>query len=240
MEITLYIILVAYFILGGIIIAVVNRKKDSAARKNNWVKYGVYLLIVNGLFVTILLWTDFFSVLCGLTIALGLLEIIGLTVRFRKIPLGILSLVILSGLSFFFYKFSFLPSRYLFYTLFLTTVFDSFSQLSGQLFGKRKLVPRISPQKTYEGLFGGLTFALITAALIHPLLSIGLIGSLGLGLGLAGAAFVGDLLASLCKRKFGTKDYSHLIPGHGGVLDRFDSFIATGAFMFFVTCSLGI
>jgi phosphatidate cytidylyltransferase len=127
-----------------------------------------------------------------------------------------------------------MPKRYLFYTLFLTTVFDAFSQLSGQLLGKRKLVPKISPNKTYEGLFGGLLFALFTAVLIHKLLFISIGQSFILGLGISGFAFLGDLLASYCKRRFQIKDFSKLIPGHGGILDRFDSFITAGAFMLII------
>jgi len=133
-----------------------------------------------------------------------------------------------------------MPKKYLFYTLFLTTVFDSFSQLTGQLLGRKKVFLKISPNKTYAGLLGGLIFAVITSILIHNQLSISVYESIFLGIGLSGFALIGDLLASYCKRKFNIKDFSKIIPGHGGVLDRFDSLLSTGSFMFLIVYFIGI
>lgn len=240
MEIKLYIILVVYFLVGGIVMAIVNKGKEPSFKKKNWVKYFVYLIIVNVLFIFILFWPALFHLLCLVIIAFGFYEILKLTYQLKKAKPGLFSLLVFSLLSFFFYYFSLMPKRYLFYTLFLTTVFDSFSQLTGQLFGKNKLVPKISPNKTYEGLFGGLVFALFTAILIHGLLNIPIGQSFLLGLGLSASAFVGDLLASYSKRKFEVKDFSSLIPGHGGVLDRFDSILASGPFMFLIVYFLEI
>ena len=220
--------------------AIVNKNKGPEFKKKNWVKFFVYLIIINVLFVSILFWPSFFHFLSILIIVLGFYEILNLSYNFKKVKLGLIALLLLSFLSFFFYHFSLMPKRYLFYTLFLTTVFDSFSQLTGQLFGRRKLAPKISPNKTYEGLFGGLIFSLFTSVLIHNLLSISIGQSFILGLGLSGFALLGDLLASYCKRKFNTKDFSKIIPGHGGVLDRFDSLIATGLFMFLIVTFLKI
>lgn len=103
---------------------------------------------------------------------------------------------------------------------------DGFSQISGQLFGKTPLVPKISPSKTLEGFVGGLSLSL--------LLYWGLQGfemnvlKLLAFLLLLLAAQAGDLLASFYKRQVGVKDFSRLIPFHGGVLDRFDSFMMAG------------
>lgn len=235
MELKLYVILLIYFLLGGVVMARVNRNKAPADKKQNWLKYFVYLVIVNALFVAILFWPQLFHVLCLIIIVLGFYELLNLTYRLNKRRLGLVALLLYAGLAFFFYHFSLLPARYLFYTLFLTTVFDAFSQLSGQLVGKRKLAPRISPNKTYEGLFGGLVFASITAMVINELLSLSVGQSFLLGLALSAVALLGDLLASFCKRRFGVKDFSRLIPGHGGVLDRFDSFITAGSLMLLIT-----
>jgi phosphatidate cytidylyltransferase len=101
-------------------------------------------------------------------------------------------------------------------------VFDGFSQLSGQLFGRHNLAPRISPGKTVEGLAGGLIMMAIVAGWIageHFLAA----WALALAAGLL--ALAGDLLASKLKRLCGVKDFSNALPGHGGVLDRFDSFM---------------
>lgn len=117
------------------------------------------------------------------------------------------------------------------FTYFIIINFDGFSQISGEVFGKHLLWPRVSPGKTWEGLLGGTLVASALGLLIWPYFPAGttafdiLLFTVYIVLfGLAG-----DLLASGYKRICGVKDYSSLIPGHGGVLDRFDSFIMAGA-----------
>jgi len=234
MEIKLYLILLIYSLIGGITMIFITKNKETDFRKKNWLKYFVYIFVLNILFITILVIPDYFHYISLIIIAGGFLELLFNTFKTKKISTGFISIVIFSAFSILFYFFSFHNKEYLFYTLFLTTVFDSFSQLSGQLFGKRKLVPKISPNKTVEGLIGGFSATVITAVLIHNMLSINSFISLLLGAGLSISALTGDLLASICKRKLNIKDFSNLIPGNGGILDRFDSFILTGAFMFLI------
>jgi len=240
MEIKLYIILLIYFIIGGIVMFFVNRNKEVAFRKNNWLKYFVYLILINLLFVSILVDSIYFSYISVIIIILGLFEISRLFYISKKYKVGIIALFIFLCFAFLYYQFSYMPKKYLFYTLFLTTVFDSFSQLAGQLLGRKKIFFKISPNKTYAGLFGGLIFAVITSIIIHNQLSISVFQSIFLGVGLSGFALIGDLLASYCKRKFNIKDFSKIIPGHGGVLDRFDSLLSTGSFMFLIVNFIGI
>ncbi len=103
---------------------------------------------------------------------------------------------------------------------------DSGAYFTGRKFGKRKLAPSISSGKTMEGAYGGAALTLLTTALLGPkLLHTGLLANLGLGIAMAGSAIVGDLFISILKRYTGTKDSSQLIPGHGGILDRFDALI---------------
>ena len=102
--------------------------------------------------------------------------------------------------------------------------FDTFAYAVGRTIGRRRLAPQISPGKTWEGLIGGSAGALAAGALLSlwvdlPVTGLALLAAL---VGLAGQA--GDLLESALKRAVGTKDSSQLIPGHGGVLDRIDSF----------------
>ena len=104
--------------------------------------------------------------------------------------------------------------------------FDGFSQVSGQLVGRHALVPRLSPAKTWEGLIGGTAACLLLAVLVRPLIGIPPGLALLLGWFTAALALAGDLGASALKRRCGLKDFSRLIPGHGGVLDRFDSLLA--------------
>ncbi len=112
-------------------------------------------------------------------------------------------------------------------------VSDTFAYFTGRLLGKHKLSPIVSPKKTIEGSVGGMVFSALFAALLGLILyKLDVIATephyllLALaGLVLSVASQVGDLTASLVKREYGIKDYGSLFPGHGGVLDRFDSVI---------------
>lgn len=128
---------------------------------------------------------------------------------------------------------------YIVYIFLITTVTDTFALLTGMYIGRRKLAPSISPKKTVEGLIGGSlmgTFVSVMyyVSVINTPLSIGVIIFLTLMLSLLGQ--LGDLVFSFIKREFGKKDFSNLIPGHGGILDRLDSVIfVTLGFLIFMT-----
>jgi phosphatidate cytidylyltransferase len=110
---------------------------------------------------------------------------------------------------------------------------DTFAYLTGRIFGKTKLMERISPKKTWEGTIGGLLFA-ISAGVILGVFWIeenGWYWAILAGL-LAVAAITGDLFESMLKRTAGMKDSGNIMPGHGGVLDRFDA-VLFGAPVFF-------
>jgi phosphatidate cytidylyltransferase len=96
----------------------------------------------------------------------------------------------------------------------------------GSRFGRRPIAPSVSPNKTWEGFVGGIVAATLLAAVVLPLdgSSSSLRGAVvGVSVGLAG--FLGDLVASMVKRDLGVKDLGHLLPGHGGVLDRVDGLL---------------
>jgi phosphatidate cytidylyltransferase len=111
------------------------------------------------------------------------------------------------------------------YIYVVVAVFDGFSQVVGQYLGRYRLVPSISPNKTIEGAFGGAVVAASIAVLTRSLVTLNSLEALLTGLLICIAALGGDLSASWLKRKAGIKDYDRLFPGHGGVLDRFDSFL---------------
>ncbi len=118
---------------------------------------------------------------------------------------------------------------WLFLTYLLTWSVDVGSYLAGRAFGRHKLAPAISPGKTVEGAVGGVV-ASAGMALGAGTYVMGLFGAghaLALGLLFAVVAPLGDLVESAFKRDCGVKDSSNLIPGHGGVLDRFDSLLFT-------------
>lgn len=104
---------------------------------------------------------------------------------------------------------------------------DSFAYFTGKLFGKHKLAPAVSPNKTWEGSIGGVFFALLLLLPFSPLLNGGLsyLYSCSLIILLSIAGQLGDLAESFLKRKARLKDSGRILPGHGGVLDRFDSLL---------------
>ncbi len=114
---------------------------------------------------------------------------------------------------------------------------DGAGYFGGRAFGKHKLIPEVSPKKTVEGAVFGIAFGAISYAvcgLIFDLLGYGAPNYPALalsGLAVAVISIFGDLIASLIKRKYGIKDYGWLFPGHGGVMDRFDSIIPIAPFL---------
>jgi phosphatidate cytidylyltransferase len=120
----------------------------------------------------------------------------------------------------------------LFAPVLLTWVSDTSAYFAGRQWGRRKLIPRVSPGKTVEGSVGALVGSVIAAAYAtllsrFPTYRISLPEAIGFGLLVSVAAQVGDLAESLLKRDAGFKDSGALLPGHGGALDRFDSLLFT-------------
>ncbi len=111
---------------------------------------------------------------------------------------------------------------------------DVFAYLVGMAFGRHPLFPRHSPKKSWEGFFGGVLGALCVGGVIAYLSRGGIAWPLWLGLALviSVTGVAGDLVESMFKRAAGVKDSSNLIPGHGGVLDRFDAVLLSAPFVF--------
>jgi phosphatidate cytidylyltransferase len=122
----------------------------------------------------------------------------------------------------------------LLYLFILIWLADTSAYLFGTRFGKRKLAKKISPKKTIEGLFGAffvsvpvsLCFNFFAFKTYYPKM-------IFLGLMLVALAQLSDLTESLLKREAGIKDTDNLLPGHGGMLDRFDSFLFTAPFLYY-------
>jgi len=112
---------------------------------------------------------------------------------------------------------------------------DIFAFSGGSLFGKHKLYPKISPKKSYEGLIGGILGSILIASvfslLFLPRLAFGSCVLLAIGIGILGQ--VGDFTESMLKRSAQVKDSGDLIPGHGGMLDRLDSFLFSAPFLYY-------
>ena len=123
---------------------------------------------------------------------------------------------------------------------------DTMAYVFGRLFGKHKMAPVLSPKKSVEGAVGGVAsaavFGMIYAAIVgrfminggNKILVFAMIGAVG-----ALISMVGDLAASAIKRNHNIKDYGRLIPGHGGILDRFDSVIITAPIIYLLAYAFG-
>jgi phosphatidate cytidylyltransferase len=114
----------------------------------------------------------------------------------------------------------------LFLLFWIVAAADIGAYFSGKTFGKHKLLPRVSPGKTIEGLVGGVLSAGLAASLGVALLGWTVPQAVLLGLAVAAVSVVGDLTVSLFKRNAGLKDSGKILPGHGGILDRIDGVIA--------------
>ena len=112
---------------------------------------------------------------------------------------------------------------------------DTFAYLVGRMFGKHKLIPEVSPKKTVEGSIGGIVFAalafviypLIIKAFFNPNIHPNYLVMAAAGAVVSVISQIGDLSMSYIKRRYDVKDYGWIFPGHGGVLDRFDSVLLT-------------
>ena len=135
---------------------------------------------------------------------------------------------------------------YVVWLIFFSSWFcDVFAYLTGMAFGKHKLCPKLSPKKSIEGAVGGVIVPAICGGIygyivrdhfdadMNTVLVFAILCAAG-----AAVSQIGDLSASAIKRNFDIKDYGNLIPGHGGVLDRFDSVIFTAPMIYFISMFL--
>ncbi len=114
----------------------------------------------------------------------------------------------------------------------LTWTFDSFAYLIGRKLGKTKILPLISPKKSWEGFFGGYLFSILASSLSYFIFKdyfnhISTLSYILITLILPFSATTGDFIESYYKRKAGVKDSGKIMPGHGGILDRMDAFLIT-------------
>jgi phosphatidate cytidylyltransferase len=131
--------------------------------------------------------------------------------------------------------------KYLYILIFAGAwITDIFAYFSGVLFGKHKLIPEVSPKKTIEGSIGGTLFCVISFIVFGLIvdgffsMNANFIFLAISGLVVSILAQIGDLIMSVIKRHYNIKDYGKFFPGHGGILDRFDSVIAVTLILSFI------
>ena len=126
----------------------------------------------------------------------------------------------------------------LLFVVFITEINDVFQFTWGKLLGRHAIIPKISPNKTWEGFIGGIITTTVLGYFLRFLTPFSVVESLVVSFVIACAGFVGDVVVSAVKRDIGLKDTGTLIPGHGGILDRIDSLAITSVVFFHIVYNL--
>lgn len=187
--------------------------------------------------------SDFFTMVILVVAFLALMIAYVLTFpafRSEQIMAGFFSFVYVPILMSFIYRARILPfGIYLYALIFIcSSVCDTCALAAGMMFGKHKMAPVLSPKKTIEGAIGGVAGSAVCSVILSFVLKAlnpeAVFHLQFLVIGICGAliSMVGDLAASAIKRNHDIKDYGNLIPGHGGIMDRFDSIIFTAPLIY--------
>jgi len=229
----LIITTLSLFVFGGLLIYLSHclSKADVSRKNNDWLKYLTYLFIIYFILFIAFLGKAYLGILLLIIALIGALELRHNLKQAGKISslitiLSFILLIVCLGHLLLDYKPAWFSG---FAFVFLTVgITDSFSQLWGKLLGKHLLCPQVSPNKTWEGFWGGFISTLVAVFVFAFLLpEVTIPQLLSVGCIITFTSICGDLLFSWIKRKLAIKDFSSVIPGHGGVLDRFDSLIVT-------------
>jgi phosphatidate cytidylyltransferase len=229
---TLFTVKATFLLYVGIIVALALWELSSALASRN-IHVPLVPIIVGGTaMVTLAYWTQTKWSLAAL--GLAAIGVLGWRLRggaggyVRDVTAGIFTLMYLPLMATFVALMLVEPDgarRALIFVV-LTVCSDTGGYLAGILVGKHPLVPTISPKKTWEGLGGSVLLCLTAGALMVPELLGGQVWQgLVLGLAAVAAATLGDLAESMIKRDLEIKDMGHLLPGHGGIMDRIDSLL---------------
>jgi phosphatidate cytidylyltransferase len=219
------------FLVGGMGLYKTSRRTVPFVRRERWIKFITYFCVVHIVLLCALLGPRVLALLVLMILLTGAFELYralhlvsggrwlfrtGISVGYFLLALALLLFFSLS------------TKELAVFVYLVVATFDGFSQVVGNMLGRHPLSHKISPGKTVEGTLGGLFFAALMAILLRPLVSMSVAQTLAACAWIVAAGFSGDLLASWVKRASGVKDFGRILPGHGGVLDRFDSLLLAG------------
>lgn len=237
-----FLLLVLIIIKGGYllkfsiyIVAIIGLREFYKAVENIEIKplYFIGYIGSTAIFASFLFNIELLNVILTILILSSLAS----SVFFREIKLEDISITLIGILYIPFLLFHIIhlsDTKYIWLIFIIAFGTDTFAYMTGNLVGKRKLCPRVSPNKTIEGSIGGIMGSIILSLIYSNIYKLGdlwiiiiisFIGSI--------IAQMGDLTASMIKRQVGIKDYGFIMPGHGGVLDRFDSIIFTAPLIYY-------
>ncbi len=226
MYLEISIVSLLSFTIGVLAFAMLNKTSTKEKAKDRNTKLVTYFVITTLMYVSIIFVPLLLYILSSFLIFIALRELVSASEQGSIRPLPS---IMAGGIILYFFAQFILntPPENILFIYYIIVHFDGFCQVIGEAIGRRKLISKISPSKTWEGFIGGYLAAIIAGFLIYKwndpiktMTEVSLIVFSG---------FLGDALASWYKRQCGVKNYSNLIPGHGGVLDRFDSFFMAGA-----------
>lgn len=242
------VLLGAAWVFGAVLLLSLACYREFARATGLFREHFTSALVVAGILVVTFTVVDHWYDLFLAVLPLGVVAIAGLAVLADR-PRGYVQRTALAVFAFAFFGFGFGHLAYfanddrfrslILFVLIAVELNDVFAYLSGRLFGRRKLVPQTSPNKTWGGALGALVLTTTFVALVGPYVFDDRPAGSGLrpllfGVLIAVAGQLGDLVLSSIKRDVGIKDFAATIPGHGGLLDRFDSLVlvAPAAFHF--------
>ena len=220
---------VALFALGAVMMALAAVRRPADVRRARAVKFLGFFVIVHGVLAITYAGT------VGVTMFAVTITVVGAMEARRAWPLipeprpGWLITATMSAAAVFVYVSVRAAPPAVAWLFMVSASFDGFGQVVGQLVGRRLLAPSISPAKTVEGFAGALCGAVLVAVWLRELPGYDAPRAALLGAAAGIASLIGDLSGSWTKRRAGIKDFSSVLPGQGGVLDRFNSFVAAMA-----------